>query len=324
MKSFAIFLGHLIQPWTWRMAWRDSRRTRGRLFLFSTSIVLGIAALTAIGSFGRQLENAVEEQARTLLGADLVITAREPFNDSQDHFLESIGSNQAREVRFSSMVLFPKNQGTRLVQVRALFGSFPFYGRFETSPTSAAQEFRTGAGVVVEESLMTQFELAAGDRVKIGELTLPILGSLRKVPGESLVFSTLAPRIYMPMSELDKTKLLGEGSLVRYRVYYRFPPERDVKQLIREIREVANGFHWEYETVDQRKADLGRSMDNLYHFLNLVGFVSVLLGGIGVASALHSHVKERLGTVAILRCLGCTSRGKELISSRRKVPRSAF
>ena len=55
------------------MAWRDSRTNRGRLLLFSSSIVLGVAALAAIGSLGKNLEGAVAEQARTLLGADLAL-----------------------------------------------------------------------------------------------------------------------------------------------------------------------------------------------------------------------------------------------------------
>src|SRR5688500_6325203 len=105
MKSLLTFFRALAAPWTWRMARRDSPRGRRRLFVFSTSIALGIAALTAIASFGRQLEDAVEVQAKTLLGADLVISSREPFNDAQDLFLESVGSGQAREVRFNSMVL---------------------------------------------------------------------------------------------------------------------------------------------------------------------------------------------------------------------------
>ena len=59
-----------------------------------------------------------------------------------------------------------------------------------------------------------------------------------------------------------------------------------------------------HETVEDRKHDLGRAMGNLYHFLNLVGFIALLLGGVGVASAIHVHVKQKLGTVAVLRCLG--------------------
>ena len=34
----------------WKMAWRDSRSSRRRLFVFSISITLGIAALVSIGT----------------------------------------------------------------------------------------------------------------------------------------------------------------------------------------------------------------------------------------------------------------------------------
>ena len=34
----------LVHPWTWRMAWRDSRAQRQRLVIFSLAIVAGIAA----------------------------------------------------------------------------------------------------------------------------------------------------------------------------------------------------------------------------------------------------------------------------------------
>src|SRR5271168_2676343 len=74
------FFRQLLARWTWRMAWRDSRASRKRLLLFSSSIVLGIAALTAIGSLGSNLERAIEEQAKSLLGADLEIGSRETFS----------------------------------------------------------------------------------------------------------------------------------------------------------------------------------------------------------------------------------------------------
>src|SRR6188472_2952132 len=97
--------------WFFRMAWRDSRRSRRKLLLFSMSIVLGIAAMVAIGSFGRNLENAVEQQTKGLLGADLMVQSRDEFNDRQRMFLDSIGVAQSEQVLFSSMVFFPKGQG---------------------------------------------------------------------------------------------------------------------------------------------------------------------------------------------------------------------
>ena len=58
-----------------KTAWRDSRRSRQRLLLFMSAIVLGIAALVAINSFGDNLARSIDEQAQELLGADLTVTA---------------------------------------------------------------------------------------------------------------------------------------------------------------------------------------------------------------------------------------------------------
>ena len=91
--------GHFLAAWTWRMAWRDSRTSRRKLALFACSIVLGIAALAAIGSFNNNLAQAVEEQTKTLLGADLVVNCRDPFTPEQEQWLQSLGGEQAREDR---------------------------------------------------------------------------------------------------------------------------------------------------------------------------------------------------------------------------------
>src|SRR5882757_8235281 len=95
-KSF----GHIFSAWTWKMAWRDSRTSRRRLLLFSCSIVLGIAALAAIGSLGSNLERAVEEQAKTLLGADLVLGSRQAFSAEDEHLFQQLGCEQSRETSF--------------------------------------------------------------------------------------------------------------------------------------------------------------------------------------------------------------------------------
>src|SRR5438874_11285299 len=106
----------------WKMAWRDSRSSRRRLLLFSVSITLGIAALVSIGSFRHSLAQAIDDQARSLIGADLVIDSTRPFRPEDEELLHSLGEPQAREIRFTSMASFPKSSGTRLANVRALGG----------------------------------------------------------------------------------------------------------------------------------------------------------------------------------------------------------
>jgi len=254
---------------------------------------------------GTNLQRAIEEQTKNLLGADLVLSSPEPFSSQQEDWFKQLGGEQAREVSLSTMVYFPRTESTRLIQARALSGSFPFYGGLETEPASASDTFRRShGGALVEETVLRQFEAKVGDLIKLGELTTTIAGRLEKVPGETVVLPSIAPRVYLSMDDLPATGLLQTGSLARFRVYFKFRPDTDVPALLEHIRPQLDRLRLGHDTVAERKRELGRSLDNLYHFLNLVALVALLLGGVGVASAIHVHVKEKLSTVAVLRCLG--------------------
>ncbi len=292
-----------------KMAWRDSRASRRRLLLFSLSIVLGVAALVAIGSFRDNLRRAVADQSKGLLGADLAVTAREPIPEAVRARLAALGGEEAREVSFSSMIVLPSRGGqTRIVQVRAVEGGFPFYGQAVTTPAGAFAQLRqTGGGAVLENTLLAQFGLRVGDPVRIGEATFSIAGALEKIPGESPAVAMFAPRVYLPMAALASTKLIQPGSLVRYRNWYRLPAGADPEALVRELRERFSAQRLGYDTVEHRRRDLGRALENVHAFLSIVGFVALFLGAIGVASSVHVYVRQKVGTIAMLRCLGATA-----------------
>ena len=297
-------LNELFRSWTWTMAWRDSRATRGRLFLFSLSISLGVAALVTIQSLGRSVERAIGQQAKTLLGADLVVTSRSPLSPADDTWLAALGGTTARETSFSTMLT--STNGTRLVNARALAGNFPFYGQLETIPTNAADAFYRGEGVVIEESLLQQFGIQIGDSVRLGKADFKVLGSLRKVPGDSVAFGALAPRVYFPAADLDRTGLLKGVSLARYRLYFKLDPTLDAEKWVKDHESELRQRRLDTDTVARRQRDLGRAMENLFRFLNLVALVALLLGAIGVASAVQVHLRRKLSSIAVLRCLGAS------------------
>ena len=298
----------LLDNWAWKMAWRESRASGRRLLLFISSIVLGVAALVAINSFGYNLEKAVDEQAKSLLGADLVITNRQPFDPETEELFGRWGGEQSREVRLASMVYFPTSEGSRLVEVRALEGDFPYYGALVTSPPEAAGRFREGPYALVDDRMMLQFDVEVGDPVKIGVFEFTVAGKLQRIPGETMTETLIAPRVYIPLDYLDQTELVQFGSRVSYRNAFRVGPTMNVEQLLEEAAPHLESRRLHAITVQDRQRRLGRSMENLYRFLSLVGFIALVLGGIGVASAIHIHIKQRLNTVAILRCLGASSR----------------
>jgi putative ABC transport system permease protein len=134
--------GSLNFRWLLLMAWRDSRRNRSRLFLFISSIILGIAALVAIYSFEYNLRKDIDSQAKSLLGADLIIETNKTVKEEAMPMLKSLGTERSEERTFASMVYFQKNGGTRLVNVRALSGDFPYYGDIETTPQNCQPQLQ--------------------------------------------------------------------------------------------------------------------------------------------------------------------------------------
>lgn len=308
--------------WLFLMAWRDSRRNRARLFLFMASIVSGIAALVAIYSFGYDLKRNVDDQAATLIGADLSISTGHAPSASTARFLDSLGGAGAngaqgagpgpaiarsRELHFGSMVLFPRSGGTRLIQVRALEGSYPYYGSLETIPVSAAEGFRHHQAALVDKALLLQFNAKVGDSVKVGNVTFLIEGELDQAPGQTGVSSSVAPIVYIPMSYMGATGLSQKGSRIEYNYYYQFKPGTDVEKLVDQIKPRLEQDELRHETVETRKENTGRFFGDLTNFLSLVGFVALLLGCIGVASAIHIYIREKTPAIAVMRCLGVTS-----------------
>ncbi len=290
--------------WILKMAWRDSRTYRKRLLLYMASIVLGVAALVAIRSFDFSLSDAINTQSKTLLGADLSVDTHQPFTKEQQAFIDSVGGEQSQQASFASMAYFPKSRSTRLAQIRALQGGFPYYGSFETVPSHADTLLKHGKYALVEESMMIQYGENVGDSVQVGDVTFKIAGSLKQVPGEAGAAAIIGPRIYIPLKYLHQTGLVQVGSRIEYKTFFYFKNKNRVESAVQSVQSVARENHWRVDTVQRRKARLGRVMDNLYRFLSLVGFIALLLGAIGVASSIHVYIRQKFSNIAILRCLG--------------------
>ena len=301
--------------WIFQMAWRDSRRNRSRLLLFISSIILGIAALVAIYGLGYTLERDIDSQAKTLIGADLALDANQPPDPAIQQLIDSLGKTgkSASENNFASMIYFTKSGGTRLAQVRAVSAGFPFYGRLETRPVNAYERFTKQEGALVERTLLLQFNAQTGDSIRVGEKTFLILGEILQSPGKTGFSAAVAPAVWIPKQDLNATGLLQKGSRINYLYYFKFDSEKIIQELVPRIETRLQDAGWDIETVESRKRNTGRAFEDLNEFLKLVSFIALLLGCIGVASAIHIYVREKITSIAILKCMGATNQQAFLI-----------
>lgn len=291
-------------PWLLKMAWRDSRRNRSRLFLFVSSIILGIAAMVAIYSLGDNMSYEIDRQAASLLGADLEISSNKQLSPAVRKMADSLGERRSEQQSFTSMIYFPKGEGTRLVQVRALSGDFPYYGNLETIPASAGRSFRNGQAALVDQTVLLQFNAKVGDTVKIGNMGFVIAGALKSAPGQTGLSASVAPVVYIPLKWVEQTGLSQKGSRINYRFYFQFGGQVNMDKLMKTLEPRLERDGLNYDTVESQKEDTNRSLRDLTPFLSLISFIALLLGCIGVASAIHIYVREKISSVAVLRCLG--------------------
>ncbi|MDX2129761.1 MAG: FtsX-like permease family protein [Chloroherpetonaceae bacterium] len=305
------FFRALLNSWTWKTAFRDSRTHRVRLLLFTTSIMLGSAALIAITSLRSNLTDSVQNQAKSLLGADLLIEFRQKPSEENLKTIDSLsgiaGVKHAEQTEFSAMAIDLKSGTSRLSQIRALKGAFPFYGSLETEPLGASQLIDNDRFALVDESLLLQFGISIGDSIQLGEARFKIHAVLKEIPGEAAVAALIGPRIYISSKWLNETELIQIGSRVGYKHFFQYPPEHNMKAEKEALQPKFERRTTSLATAEERQVAIGNALENLYRFLNLSGFIALLLGSIGIGSAINVYIQQKLTTVATLRCLGASA-----------------
>ncbi|HUR92084.1 MAG TPA: FtsX-like permease family protein [Gemmatimonadaceae bacterium] len=294
-----------------RLAWRESRTARRRLLLSMSSISLGVGALVAIDSFAANLTSSLREQSRALLGGDIAFAARRPFTPAADSLFDSLaksGVRLARSTNFPSMAVVQRTGNTRLVQIRAVSAEYPLYGEITTEPAGNWSQLQTGAHALIDPSLLVALDTRVGDTITVGYARFLIAGTVKDVPGTPGIAEMIGPRVFIPARYLPETQLLQFGSTAGYEVLGKTRTPAIAEQVSRAVRPRRRALDINVRTAEQAEDNVSEAIGELAQFIGVVGLVALLLGGLGVASGVHAFVARKIDTVAILRCLGATSR----------------
>ncbi|MBL8961269.1 MAG: ABC transporter permease, partial [Gemmatimonadetes bacterium] len=293
------------------LAWRESRSTRRRLLLYMSSISLGVAALVAIDSYAENVTRSVRDQSKSLFGGDVALSPRGAFTPAADSLIDSLaaaGVTVARETAFGSMALAPRTGNTRLSQVRAVTAGYPLYGEVLTTPGGAWARLHDERIAIVDPALLLALGAEVGDSLQIGYTTFRIAAALASVPGDVGFASTFGPRLYISDRFVADTRLLTFGSRADYDAFIRLPAGTNPDTWLDPLRVRFDSVAVRARTVTERESSLADSIDQLADFLGIVGLIALLLGGVGVASGINAWVARKIDIVAVLRCVGATSR----------------
>ncbi|MBI4265198.1 MAG: FtsX-like permease family protein [Acidobacteria bacterium] len=296
-----------------RMALREIRASWQRLLFFFVCIAIGVGSIVALRSVIQSVRVALSGEARTLLGADVLVTSNRPWTPRVLETLqaEERGGRVALRSEAAELptMVRPADESravSRMVELRAVGPEFPLYGSMELRGRAYSHALLENHGAVVRPELLAQFGLEVGDRIVIGTETFQIRGVIVAEPGRRIGAFTLGPRVVIDRRDLDTTGLLAFGSRASYQQLLKVP-EPVSGALATDLRRVfANEFvsvRWYRRTEDQ----MGENLERAENYLSLVGLVVLILGGIGISSVTRVFVQQKVRSIAILKCVGGTS-----------------
>jgi putative ABC transport system permease protein len=295
-----------------RMAFRELRASWARLLFFFICVAIGVGSIVTLRSIIQNVRTALAGEARAIIAADVVIQTNRPWTPELEAELDARLTDPAILERADSVetatMVRPEQGSTvaRMVELRGVEPSFPFYGAILLQGGQPyTHDLLRGRGALVRPELLAQLDIAVGDRILVGGHPFTVRGVVEQEPGRRVGGFSFGSRVFVDLADLRETGLLAFGSRATYQILLRVR-EDAVNRLTRDIRmgysdRFVNARSY-LSTEDRMGEDLQRAED----FLSLVGFVIVVLGGIGVWSVTRVFVRQKLRSVAILKCLGAS------------------
>lgn len=308
-------------PFFVRMAGREVRASWRRLVFFFICVAIGVGAIITLRSIVQSVRGTIVGQARTLLGADVVISTNRPWDPQLREDIETrlseypiAGRSELIETSTMARPGGEKPDGAaRMVEVLAVDPAYPLYGAVKMGPESGGESaygasLVAGRGALVRPELLTQLNMRIGDRVLLGGEAFTVRGTVTEEPGSRTSAFSLGPRVIVSRADLEASGLLAFGSRARYRLLLRVPGEAAAGRLSRAIREDFRDRYVSVRWYRRTEEAIGEDLQRAEDYLSLVGFVIVVLGGVGVWSVTRVFLQQRLRAIAVLKCLGATSR----------------
>ena len=298
-------------------ALRNLRSGLRGFWILLSCLTLGVAALAIIGSLSSGLRRGLDEQGQQLLGGDVefALVQREA-TPVEKQWLESQGTlSQTTTLR----AMAQSADDTALVEIKAVDGTYPLYGKLQTTPQNA-NTFTSESGVfgaAVDDALLSRLGIKLGDTIKLGSTSVEIRATIISEPDKIAGGISFGPRVMLSPEALATTGLVQPGSLITYAYRAKLAQPATLADGQNLEKAAATKFPdagWRVRTTDKAAQGADEFISRLGYFMTLVSVAALVVAGAGIANATRAFVERRREQIATLNCLGIESRDVIAIS----------
>ncbi len=291
---------------------RQVRQSSQQAGLFVLCVALSLTTLTAFSGFSRSMENALQDDARTLQAADIIIRSYDPIPIPLARAIERM-SDQGRLRRsaiheFYSMVRAPEQSAAVLSSLKVVEPGYPFYGRVALRSNRDFQTVLSPGTCIVEQTLLDRSGLSVGDALAVGYTTLTITDVVTAEPDRPLELFSFGPRVFIHAADLKSLGLMGTGSRIRRIVLIKVLDPSRIDTVAAVLKQTVPDDTVRIDTFLTARSAIKRFLDNFLFFLKLVGLFILIVSGLGIQSTLKAFLDEKQRSIAVMKAVGATGR----------------
>src|SRR5689334_11041698 len=298
-------------PFRWRtavkIAWREARLSSARFGFVILAVAVGVGSLAGVRGFSREFRRMLLSQARTLMAADMTVRIFGLPTPEQTAALASLEKQGVRETWITETFTMASSAEVHeplLVSLKAVDPAvYPFYGTVRLDPAASLAQALDAQSVAVSPDLLLRLRTKAGESVRIGGQEFRVAGVLAAEPDRMTGSLNVGPRVMMSRAGLDRTGLISLGSRASERYLLRLP---DTGLDVQTVRNHLKRNFPESTIADYRETHpvITRGLNRATTYLSLISLITLIVASLGVATAIQSHLQQRMDTIAIMKCLG--------------------
>ena len=301
-------------PWptALRIAWREMRASRAKFVFVILAVAVGVGSLTGVRGFSRSFRRLLLRDARTLMAGDLSARIFGLPTAEQETVLDTLRQRGVERTLITETVTMASSDKVAdplLISVKAVDPrAYPYYGTVRLSPDRPFREALDAQSVVVSDDLLLRLNVKVGGRLRIGGQEFRIAAVVASEPDRMTGTLNVGPRVMITHEGLNRTGLISLGSRASERYLFRLPASGTPG--VNEVRLTLKKSFPEATLADYTETHpiITRGLDRATTFLSLIGLIALVIGALGVATAMHGHLQQRLDSIAVMKCVGARSR----------------
>ena len=298
------------------LARRELRQGLSGFRIFLACLVLGVASIATVGSLSAALLEGLAVEGQRLLGGDVELRlVHREMTEAELKWLRDQGKvSMTAELRAMAVTLDGSARAN--IELKAVDRFYPLYGVADVSPRQPLAELfanREGIfGAAFEPRLLKKLGLKQGDVIRIGDARFRLRALVKQEPDRIAGGFSTGPRVLISEFALRATGLIQPGSLINFSYRLSLPAEitsrEGVANFLTYVKDTWPDKDWQVR--DRWNAALGvrRFIEQVSAFLILIGLTALVVGGVGVASAVKAYLDRRRDDIATLKCVGASGR----------------